>query len=300
MLADLVQVLIATATVGGMYALVAVGVTLIYSATGIINFAQGEFVMLSGMTMVSLHGHLGWPLAPAMAAALAVVLVYGAILMAVTTRFGRGASLISVLIITIGASIATTGVAARLWGSDAHRFPPFFGDAPLWVLGATVTPQALWIVGVSAVAIGMIEWFMRRTLLGRAMRACALDKQAAMMMGIPVRTTVLLSFLLAGLLGGVGGIVTTPLTTIDINGGMLLAIKGFSAAMLGGMGNVTGALLGALLIALLESAAVTWGSSALKELSTFTIIILVLLFLPRGLIGGRQEAGLQHEDHTSA
>jgi len=274
-------------------------VTLIYSATGIINFAQGEFVMLSGMTMVSLYGQHGWPLALAIGATLVVVVLYGAILMAVTTRFGRGASLISVLIITIGASIATSGIAARLWGTDTHRFAPFSGDAPLWVLGATVTPQALWIIGAAAVAIALVQWFMRRTLLGRAMRACALDRQAAMMMGIPVRNTVLLSFVLAGLLGGIGGIVATPMTTIDYNGGMLLAIKGFSAAMLGGMGNVGGALLGALLIALLESASVTYGSSALKELSTFTIIILVLLLLPRGLLGGRSEAGLQHEDPTA-
>ncbi len=282
-----------------MYAMVAVGVTLIYSATGIINFAQGEFVMLSGMTMVSLYGQRGWPMPLAISVALVVVLLYGAILMAVTTRFGRGASLISVLIITIGSSIATSGIAARLWGSDTHRFAPFSGDAPVSVMGASVTPQAFWIVGVGAVAIGSVEWFMRSTLLGRAMRACALDKQAATMMGIPVRNTVLLSFLLGGVLGGVGGIVATPLTTIDVNGGMLLAIKGFSAAMLGGMGNVTGALLGALLIALLESLAVTYGSSALKDLVTFTTIILVLLFLPRGLLGGRAEIGLQHDDHTS-
>ncbi len=299
MLAELIQVLIAAGTAGSMYAMVAVGVTLIYSATGIINFAQGEFVMLSGMTMVSLYGQQHWPLALAIAVALAVVVLYGAVLMAITTRFGHGASLISVLIITIGTSIATSGIAARVWGTDTHRFEPFSGDTPLWLLGASVTPQALWIMGVVCISIVLVEWFMRQTLLGRAMRACASDRQAAMLMGIPVRNTVLLSFILAGLLGGIGGIVATPLTTIDYNGGMLLAIKGFSAAMLGGMGNVTGAVLGALLIALLEAASVSYGSSALKELSTFTIIILVLLLLPHGLLGGRAEIGLQHEDHTA-
>lgn len=300
MLAELIQVLIAAATAGSMYAMVAVGVTLIYSATGIINFAQGEFVMLSGMTMVSLYGQLHWPLALAIVVALLVVVLYAAILMAITTRFGHGASLISVLIITIGTSIATSGIAARIWGTDTHRFAPFSGDTPLWILGASVTPQALWIVGVVCVAIMIVEWFMRQTLLGRAMRACASDRQAAMLMGIPVRNTVLLSFVLAGLLGGIGGIVTTPLTTIDYNGGMLLAIKGFSAAMLGGMGSVTGAVVGSLLIALLEAASVTYVSSALKELSTFTVIIFVLLMLPRGLLGGRTETGLQHEDHTAS
>lgn len=298
LLADLIQVLIATATTGSLYALVAVGVTLIYSATGIINFAQGEFVMLSGMTMVSLYGVAGWPLPLAIAAVLLVITLYAGFLMSVTTRFGRGGSLISVLIITIGASIGTSGVAARVWGTDTHRFAPFSGDAPLHVLGATITPQALWIIGIGLLAIIGVEWFMRRTLVGRAMRACAIDQNAALMMGIPAKWMVLLSFVLAGVLGAIAGIVATPLTTMDYNGGMLLAIKGFSAAMLGGMGNVAGALLGALLIALLEATSVVFISSSLKEISTFLVILFVLLGLPHGLLGGRREIGLQHDDHT--
>ena len=299
LLTDIVQVLIAAATAGCLYALVAVGVTLIYSATGIINFAQGEFVMLSGMTMVSLYGAYGWPLAAAVAVSLVVVVLYAGFLMSITTRFGRGASLIGVLIITIGASIGTSGIAARVWGTDTHRFAPFSGDAPFQLLGATITPQALWIIGCALLAIGCVEWFMRRTLIGRAMRACAIDKSAALMMGVPARWMVLLSFVMAGALGALGGIVATPLTTMDYNGGMLLAIKGFSAAMLGGMGNVSGALLGSLLIALLEATSVAFFSSSLKELSTFVVILFVLLALPRGLLGGRKEVGLHHDDHTS-
>lgn len=298
MLVDLTQILITTLTVGSMYALVAVGVSLIYSATGVINFAQGEFVMLSGMTVAGLYGQAGWPLGAAIAVALIVVLLYGAVLMLLTTGFARRMSLIGVLIITIGASIATSGTAARIWDSDTHRFPPFSGDAPLRILEATVTPQALWIVAVSVIAVVLLIWFMRSTMTGRAMRACSLDRDAATMVGIPVSATILVSFLLSALLGAVGGIVTTPLTTVDANSGMLLAIKGFSAAMLGGMGSVAGALLGALLIAFVETVTVTFGSSALKELPTFAIIILVLLLLPRGLVGGRREEGLQHEDLT--
>lgn len=298
MLVDLTQILITTLTVGSMYALVAVGVSLIYSATGVINFAQGEFVMLSGMTVAGLYGQAGWPLGAAIAVALIVVLLYGAVLMLLTTGFARRMSLIGVLIITIGASIATSGTAARIWDSDTHRFPPFSGDAPLRILEATVTPQALWIVAVSVISVVLLIWFMRSTMTGRAMRACSLDRDAATMVGIPVSATILVSFLLSALLGAVGGIVTTPLTTVDANSGMLLAIKGFSAAMLGGMGSVAGALLGALLIAFVETVTVTFGSSALKELPTFAIIILVLLLLPRGLVGGRREEGLQHEDLT--
>ncbi|MCI5077450.1 branched-chain amino acid ABC transporter permease [Oricola sp.] len=297
-LVDLIQIVMTTLTVGSMYALVAVGVSLIYNATGVINFAQGEFVMLSGMTVASLYGTLGWPLPAAVAAALVVVVLYAALLMAITSAFAARISLIGVLIITIGASIATQGAAARIWDSDTHRFPPFSGDDPIRILDATITPQALWIIGVSAICIAGLIWFMRSTITGKAMRACALDKAAATMVGIPVRTTILLSFVLSGLLGAAGGIVTTPLTTIDANGGMLLAIKGFTAAMLGGMGSIPGALLGALLIALVETTTVTFASGAYKELPTFTIIILVLLLLPRGLVGGRHETGLHHDDLT--
>lgn len=226
-LVDLIQIVMTTLTVGSMYALVAVGVSLIYSATGVVNFAQGEFVMLSGMTVASLYGGMGWPLTAAVIVALGVVLLYAALLMIITTAFAARISLIGVLIITIGASIATQGVAAR--DSDTHRFPPFSGDAPIRILDATITPQALWIIGVSAICIAGLVWFMRSTFAGKAMRACSLDKAAATMVGIPVRATILMSFVLSGLLGAVGGIVTTPLTTIDANGGMLLAIKGFTA-----------------------------------------------------------------------
>ncbi|MCZ4291658.1 branched-chain amino acid ABC transporter permease [Hoeflea alexandrii] len=295
---DLIQIVMTTLTVGSMYALIAVGVSLIYSATGVINFAQGEFVMLSGMTVASLYGSMGWPLTTAIAVALVVVLFYAALLTLLTSILAARISLIGVLIITIGASIATQGIAARIWDSDTHRFAPFSGEDPIRILDATISPQALWIVGVTAICIAGLIWFMRSTMAGKAMRACSLDQAAATMVGIPVKATVLLSFTLSGLLGAVGGILTTPLTTIDANSGMLLAIKGFTAAMLGGMGSIPGALFGALLIAFVETVTVTVGSSAFKELPTFTIIILVLLFLPRGLVGGRNEIGLQHEDLT--
>lgn len=297
MLGDLVQMLMSTLTVGMLYAVVAVGVTLIYSATGIINFAQGEFFMLGGMTMWATYGAAGWSLPAGLALTLVVSVCYAALLMAISTRFGKGGSLVSVLIISIGASIATSGIAATIWDSDTHRFQPFSGDAPVAFLGASITPQAFWIIGIGALSIVAVELLLRLTLVGKAMRAAAMDKGATALMGIPAWQPVLLAFILAGLLGAIGGVVAAPLTTVDHGSGMLLAIKGFAAAMLGGMGHVTGALLGALLIALLESVAVSYGSSQLKELSTFAVILLVILFMPRGLAGGRQEEGMGHASH---
>lgn len=296
MLADFVQTVFAALSIGSMYALVAVGVTLVYSATRIINFAQGEFVMLGGMIMVSLYGEGGWPLWAAVPVTLALTAVMAALLGLVAFRPGRQGALITVLIITIGASMAISGSAFHLWDGDVHRFPAFSGDAPLKLLGAALAPQTLWIAGAAVFSIGALFLFLHRSLWGKAMRACAIDRTAAALMGIRVGPTVTLSFVLAGLLGSVAGIVITPLTMVDYSGGMLLAIKGFSAAMLGGMGNVAGAVLGSVVFAVLEAFAATYLSSTVKELITFVLIILVLMFLPNGLLGGRQQRGLAQED----
>ncbi|MCL4744688.1 MAG: branched-chain amino acid ABC transporter permease [Burkholderiaceae bacterium] len=296
MLVDLVQTLFSALTIGSMYALIAVGVTLVYSATRIINFAQGEFVMLGGMVMVSLYGERGWPLWLAILATVAVTVVAAALLTRVSYRAGQPGGLITVLIITIGASMGLSGGAYHLWGGDVHRFAPFSGDAPIDVLGAAVAPQSLWVIGVTAVVVVLLWFFLKRTIWGKAMRACAIDRTAASLMGIRVGRTVTLSFVLAGVLGCVAGIVMTPLTMIDYSGGMLLAIKGFSAAMLGGMGSVAGAVLGGLVFATLESFSMTFVSSTLKELVTFVVIILVLMFLPNGLLGARERSSLAQDE----
>ena len=296
MLAEISQAVVSALTVGSMYALIAVGVTLVYAATGIINFAQGEFVMLGGMTMVTLYGERHWPLAAAIPATILVTVAVAAALMLVSFRKGSSGRLITVLIITIGASMTLSGGAYHVWDGDVHRFPPFSGDAPILVLGAAIPTQALWVIGAAVASMVLLGAFLRFTIWGKAMRACAIDRGAAELMGIHVGSTVLLSFVMAGALGCIAGIVITPLTLVDYGGGWLLALKGFSAAMLGGMGSVVGAVLGAMLFAFLEALSVTFVSAAMKDLSTFVIIILVLMFMPQGLMGGRVREGLSDDD----
>jgi branched-chain amino acid transport system permease protein len=284
MLGELAQATVTALSLGSMYALVAIGVTLIFATTGILNFAQGEFVMLGGMVMVMLHGDWGWPVYLAVPIAIVATMAVAGLLMLVSFR-RRGRSLLAALIVTIGASLVISGTAFQLWGGDVHRFAPFSGEAPLHVAGAAVPPQSLWIVGATAAIFLALTLFFRRSLYGKAMRACAIDPGAAAMLGINVPLMILLGFAISGALGAAAGILLTPLTMIDSSAGLGLAIKGFAAAMFGGMGNIAGAVLGGFLIAALESYASVLISTSLKELVAFLVIILILLFMPRGLLG---------------
>jgi branched-chain amino acid transport system permease protein len=297
MIADIIQAIMAALSVGSMYAIVALGVCLIYNGTNIINFAQGEFVMLGGMAMVTLYGELGLPLYISIPIAIAISICVGMALMRVAFRPGKSTSLISVLIITIGASLFISGSATHVWDADIHRFPPFSGDTPLRFLGAAMAPQSLWIIGVTALVVFAMVFYFQFTIHGKAMKACAIDRTAAGLMGIRVKRTVMLSFGMSAGLGALAGILVTPLTMMDTSGGMLLAIKGFSAAMLGGMGSIPGAVIGGFIFSFLEAFAATFVSSSLKELVTFIVIINVLLFMPRGIMGPRVVEGLEHDEY---
>jgi len=296
MVTDILQALFASLTVGSMYALVALGVALIYNSTNIINFAQGEFVMLGGMTMVTLYGQLKWPLYLSIPVTIAVTVLVGMGLMKVSYRPGKSTSLITVLIITIGASLFISGSAMHIWDTDIHRYEPFSGDAPLKLWGAAIAPQSLWVIGLTLAVVVLLVVYFQFTIYGKAMKACALDRTAAGLLGIRVKKMVLLSFAMSAALGCVAGIIMTPLTMVDYSGGMLLAIKGFSAAMLGGMGSFVGAVIGGFVFAFLESFAAAFLTSRFKELVTFIVIINVLLFLPRGIMGPRVKEGLEQEE----
>ncbi|MCK4961353.1 MAG: branched-chain amino acid ABC transporter permease [Anaerolineales bacterium] len=297
MITDITQAVFAALTVGSMYALVAMGVCLIYNSTNVINFAQGEFVMLGGMTMVALYGEMNWPLYLAIPGSIAITVVVGMAMMKVAYRPGKSTSLISVLIITIGASLFISGSATHVWDAEIHRFPAFSGDTPINLLGAAIAPQSLWVIGITTIVVLFLVFYFQFTIQGKAMKACALDRTAASLLGIRVKGMVLLAFAMSAALGAVAGIIVTPLTMTSAAGGMLLAIKGFSAAMLGGMGSVVGAVIGGFVFSFLESFAATFISTTLKELVTFIVIINVLLFMPRGIMGARVKEGLEEEEY---
>jgi branched-chain amino acid transport system permease protein len=274
-------------TVGAIYALVALGFSIVYNASGAINFAQGEFVMIGGMSAVTLLA-TGMPMPLAVLFALVAAVFVGLLLDKLAIEPARHAGTVTLIIITIGASLFLRGLAQLVWDKRIHALPAFSGDQPIHVLGATVLPQSLWVLGVAALAVAALSWFFGRTLFGKAMLATSYNPLAARLMGINTRTVLLVSFGLAALLGALGGVLTAPITFTSYDAGVMLGLKGFAAAMLGGLGNFSGAVLGGLLLGVLEGLGAGWVSSAYKDAIAFLIILAVLFFMPGGLLGGRR------------
>ena len=286
MSAELAQFLLSGLTVGAIYALVALGFSIIYNASHVINFAQGEFVMIGGMATASLLG-AGLPLAPAALGAVALAALIGMALARFAVQPARGASVVTLIIITIGAAILLRGLASIVWDKRIHALPAFSGDQPINVAGATLAPQSLWVIGVTALAVTALWGFFNRTLTGKAILAVSHNRLAAQLVGISVQRVLLVSFALSAALGALAGILIGPITFTSWDVGLLLGLKGFAAAILGGMGSGPGAVVGGLTLGLLESLGAGYLSSAYKDAIAFIVMLAVLMLMPGGLLGGR-------------
>jgi branched-chain amino acid transport system permease protein len=285
-MAEFFQFLASGLTVGAVYALVALGFTLIYNASDVVNFAQGEFVMLGGMVTVFVSA-AGVPLPIAAIIAVAVSVAVGLLLYWLAIEPARGASAVTLIIITIGASILLRGIAAIVFDKQFHKLPSFSGDTPINILGAAVQPQSFWVIGGAAVIVVLLYLFLEKTVLGKAVLATAANRLAARLVGINTATVVALAFGGSAAIGAIAGILITPITLTNYDVGTLLALKGFAAAMLGGMGNPLGAVAGGLLLGLLEAFGVGYISSTYKDAFAFVVILIVLFAAPQGLFGRR-------------
>jgi branched-chain amino acid transport system permease protein len=287
------QYLVAGLTYGSIYAVVAIGFNIVYSATGIINFAQGEFVMLGGMLAVSLARFVPLPLA--IAGAVAATAAVGALVEISLLRWLWKPTVLRMVVITIGASILLREGALFLWGEGVRSLPYFTGDevTSVGMLGARVSPQVFWVLGTVALIVGTLEWFYRRTLLGWEMRACAANKDAAALCGVPVRRLVSLSFAMAAAIGALAGAVVSPITYTSYAVGGPLAIKGFTVAILGGLGNSGGAVAAGLALGVVESFAVSVLPAAYKDVVTLSLLLAVLVVRPSGLFASGETARLK-------
>jgi len=287
------QYLVAGITYGTIYAVVAIGFNIIYNTTGIINFAQGEFVMLGGMTAVTLHQFL--PLPAAILAAVLITTAIGALVEILFIRWLYQPSVLRMIIITIGLSILIRETALHVWGESVRSLPYFTGSSVTSIRlgGVYLSPQVLWAIGLCALIVVLLSVFFNYTLLGRQMRACAANRDAARLCGISAKNMVTLSFMLSAAIGALAGCVVCPITYVHYDSGTPLAIKGFAVAILGGLGNSLAAAGAGMILGALESFSVSVLPAAYKDAIAITILLLVLFVKPSGLFGSAEEARLK-------
>ncbi|NLI83603.1 MAG: branched-chain amino acid ABC transporter permease [Deltaproteobacteria bacterium] len=272
-------------TNGSIYALIALGYCLIQNATGLVNFAQGDFVMIGAMIMISLYNGANMPMPLAFLTAVAGTAVVGMALERGPLRLSRNRDTLTLVMVTVGASISFRGSSMLIWGKSDHIFPAFGGESPIFLLKAAILPQSLWILGLSLLVLAMLYVFFQRTLLGKAMRAAADNPFGASLIGIPVSRVVALAFALSGGLGAMAGILITPITSMNYDAGLMLGLKGFAAGILGGYGSAAGAVVGGLLLGILEAFGAGFISSAYKDAVAFLILLIILFVKPAGLFG---------------
>ena len=287
------QYLFAGITYGAIYAVFAIGFNIIYNATGIINFAQGEFVMLGGMISISLLPHLPLPLA--IIAAVAATMVIGALIEMVFIRWLESPSVLRMIIITIGISILLRESALHIWGESIRSLPYFFGnEITVLNLGSVhLSPQVLVVIAACGVMVAGLNVFFKGTPIGREMRACAANRTAALLCGISARNMVTLSFMLSAGIGALAGCVMSPITYTQYDSGASLAIKGFTVAILGGLGNSMAAVSAGILLGVIEAFSVSVLPLAFQDAISITILLIILFVRPHGLFGSSEAARLK-------
>jgi branched-chain amino acid transport system permease protein len=287
------QYLVAGLTYGAIYAIVGIGFNIIYNTTGIINFAQGEFVMLGGMTAVTLNAFLPLPLA--ILGAVLITMIIGGLIEMTFIRWLTKPSVLRMIIITIGISILVRETALVIWGEGVRSLPYFTGNEVTSIAfgGVRVSPQVIWSIGICSVIVLLLNLFFKHTMLGREMRACAANREAAALCGIPTKNMVTLSFVLSAGIGALAGCVVSPITYTQYNIGTGLAIKGFTVAILGGLGNSMAAVAAGLLLGILESFSIWVLPTAYKDAISISLLLTMLFVRPSGLFGNREAMRLK-------
>jgi branched-chain amino acid transport system permease protein len=282
---QVVQYVFSGLTVGAIYALVALGFNIIYNVTEVINFAQGEFGVWGGLILAVLAESLGIPLFFSFFICVGLVALLGTGIYWAGIRPLRQPTVLTMIMATIAISIILKGLAMFIWGKDPYVIRPFMESPPITLWGAYIQVQTFWILGISVALVVALTLFFQHTLTGKAMRACADNPGAASLVGISPGRMILFAFALSAALGAVGGAIITPITLMEYDRGALLALKGFGAAILGGLGNFYGAVAAGFLLGLLESFATGFISSSYKDAIALVVLLGVLFARPQGLMG---------------
>ena len=287
---QVLQYLVTGITNGSIYALIALGFVVIHSVTSVVNFAQGEFAMLGALLAISLMA-AGLPQGVALAGAVIAVGAFAALLYRVGLRPARDASPLAMIIITIGAALAVRGVALVIWGTEPYAMQPFSAGNPLQVGGAVIRLQSLWVLGTTLMLQPLLHLFFTRTMLGRSLRACAVNRLAARLVGIQTEKMALMAFGLSGAVGALGGIIITPIIFATYDMGLMLSLKGFVAAVMGGLVNYPAAVAGGFLLGILESLGAGLISSGYKDAIAFVALFVILISKPRWIVRSEEGTG---------
>ncbi|MDP2935178.1 MAG: branched-chain amino acid ABC transporter permease [Dehalococcoidia bacterium] len=284
---QIIQFLFAGLTLGSVYALVAFGLALVYRATSILNVAQGEFSMLGGMTAIFLTVGVGFPIPVAIMAAILFAVIVGLVMERFAIRPAAHFPMLIVIMVTVAVSMTLQGLALVLWGRDSFSLPAFLGDTPVTLLGAAILPQAIGVLVISGV-ISIGFWvFFDRTVIGIAMRASAENPLAASLVGIDPRRMTMLAFVLSAGVGAMAGVLIAPIIFMSFISGITITVKGFVAAVVGGINNNLGVVVGGLTLGLLESFAAGLLPSLYKDVITLGLLIVLLCLRPNGILGAR-------------
>jgi len=281
---QLLQLLFTGLTLGSIYSLIALSLVTTFNITGILNLALGEFVAIGALLAVSFYA-TGMPMAVVFITSVLLMAILGGFLERAAIHPARRASGLTLIIITVGLSISLRGLALLIWGTDTYALPAFSKGGPLFIGGAAVNPQSLWIIGLAALTMLTLYAFFELTYAGKAVKAAVINRTAARLVGIKPNTISFWAFVGSGALGAAAGIFIAPVTMATYDMGFMLGIKGFVAAVIGGLNNVGGAVLGGLLLGILESYSAGLISSGSKDAFAIIILLLVLLIRPQGIMG---------------
>jgi branched-chain amino acid transport system permease protein len=289
-LSTLIQFFFSGLTSGSVYALIAVSLVIVYKVSLLICFAQGEFFVIGALTMVTLTSK-GLPMPLAFVLSLVISAIVGALVERVLIRPIRDSSVGNLIVMTIAISLALRGLALLIWGKESHILQPFSAGKSLHVFGATLQPQVLWIIGITAIVLFVIWFFFERTTLGIAMRACAENRLGASLMGISTQKAALFSWAWGAGIGALAGMAVAPLLFMQYGSGVMPMVKGFVAMSIGGLASITGAVIAGFLLGMVEAYTIGLISSQFSDTIVFAILILVLFLRPSGLFAaaGRRE-----------
>ena len=286
---DFLQLTFSGLAVGAIYALVAIGFTLLWQTSGSINFAQGEFVMLPAFFMLTGLKLFGFGLAPAfvMAVGVSIILQGAAYKRGVVDQMLKH-GVLPMVVASLGLSIALKNLVKATVSAEALPFPAVFPDHVFNILGVTITLADLGTIGVATLVIGALWWMLNRTLTGQAMQAVAQNRETAAVLGIDVQRMVLYAFAANAALAAVAALLVTPSYLAKFDMGDGLGMKAFFAAIIGGFNQVQGAMLGGLLVGVLENLAAAYISPAYKDAIALVLFLAVILVKPEGLLGKQE------------